>query len=179
MIFFLHTRTCLEQVVQLHVLVEIQHDIKIIIPYRMFSSFMDENRTIIITSKELHCQVKSTKMLLWCCSCCRQCDFSAPFEWKRNLHSHCYTSPKHSALACCTITRSLLCCCCCCCCGRDPQFIAKLQTTVFTIQSSEDENVQQGSGQTPFLIDCVWLVDVHMIDLMCCLLHINLRHSLG
>lgn len=52
--YFLHTRTYPQEVVlQLHVLVEIQHDIKIIIPYRMFSSSMDENRTIIIMSKEL------------------------------------------------------------------------------------------------------------------------------
>lgn len=103
---------------------------------------------------------------------CRQCDFSAPFEWKRNLHPHCYKARMHSALACCTIT-SLLCCWLAGAVAVLPQFIAKLQTTAFRVGQ---RTRGRGSRQCPFSIDGV-TGDVHMIDLMCCLLHINWTHS--
>lgn len=146
---------------------EILHDITIIIVCRMLSSFMDENRTvIIIMSKEL-LWVLYTRLLLerpgrrdgeeeplpgWDAAVsCRQCDFSAPFEWKRNLHPHCYKARMHSALACCTIT-SLLCCWLAGAVAVLPQFIAKLQTTAFRVGQRTRE---RGSRQSPFSIDGV------------------------
>lgn len=171
--YFLHTRTYPQEVVlQLHVLVEIQHDIKIIIPYRMFSSSMDENRTIIIMSKELASEEpEDAAVMLQLLSTMR---LFCPI-WKRNLHPHCYTSSKHSALACCTITRSSLLLLW----QGSPIYCQITNHGIHnTIERGWECSTRERTNPVRSSL-IVWLVDVHIIDLMCCLLHINLRHSLG
>lgn len=112
--------------------------------------------------------------LQWEQMCCRQCDFSAPFEWKRNLHLHCYATQKtckslrllYTAAAAgraaveALLLRVL--------CSPCPSICCQI-TTSLTSSCCVGRSENQTHART--------ILHPWLIELMCCLWSINSKHT--